>query len=250
MTPLDQELAALAAMRQVLDFEPVPDRLFTPDEAKAILRASGWSAESASRVLSVSGRSVAGWIAGEHRPSGQTEERWFKLLAVLDRASAVRSNRLADGVQRLLARGRQVHAHACLRGSGGPPTPTGQSRHDALTRPLRPSTLTERASRSTRTSPSSPGPAGAFRLVRWSGSLRCLPPGFPADHRVTGWVQTWEPAPPRRCRAAGTISYVNPLSWLDRVGADRTEKGQVLYVLYVIIAVLVIVFLLKFLGVI
>jgi len=34
------------------------------------------------------------------------------------------------------------------------------------------------------------------------------------------------------------------------VGADRTEKGQVLYVLYVIIAVLVIVFLLKFLGVI
>ena len=43
---------------------------------------------------------------------------------------------------------------------------------------------------------------------------------------------------------------MNPLSWLDRVGADRTEKGQVLYVLYVIIAVLVIVFLLKFLGVI
>ena len=59
-----------------------------------------------------------------------------------------------------------------------------------------------------------------------------------------------EGAPPRRCRAAGTVSYVNPLSWLDRVGADRTEKGQVLYVLYVIIAVLVIVFLLKVLGVI
>ena len=72
----------------------------------------------------------------------------------------------------------------------------------------------------------------------------------PADHRVAGWVRTWEPAPPRRCRADGTISYVNPLSWLDRVGADRTEKGQVLYVLYVIIAVLVIVVLLKFLGVI
>ena len=45
-------------------------------------------------------------------------------------------------------------------------------------------------------------------------------------------------------------SCVNPLRWLDRVGADRTEKGQVLYVLYVIIAILVIIVLLKFLGVI
>ena len=50
-------------------------------------------------------------------------------------------------------------------------------------------------------------------------------------------------------RAAGTISYVNPLSWLDRLGAQRTEKGQVLYVLYVIIAILVILVLLRILGI-
>ncbi|HVE47297.1 MAG TPA: hypothetical protein VNA57_11200 [Acidimicrobiales bacterium] len=43
---------------------------------------------------------------------------------------------------------------------------------------------------------------------------------------------------------------MNPLRWLDRLGAQRTEKGQVLYVLYVIIAVLVIFVLLRFLGVI
>ncbi len=42
---------------------------------------------------------------------------------------------------------------------------------------------------------------------------------------------------------------MNPLGWLDRLGAERTEKGQILYVLYVIIAVLVIIVLLKFLGV-
>ena len=42
---------------------------------------------------------------------------------------------------------------------------------------------------------------------------------------------------------------MNPLGWLDRLGADRTEKGQILYVLYVIIAVLVIVVLLRILGV-
>jgi hypothetical protein len=45
------------------------------------------------------------------------------------------------------------------------------------------------------------------------------------------------------------ISCVNPLGWLDRLGAQRTEKGQVLYVLYVIIAVLVIIVLLRILGV-
>ena len=44
-------------------------------------------------------------------------------------------------------------------------------------------------------------------------------------------------------------SWVNPLGWLDRLGALRTEKGQVLYVLYVIIAVLVIFVLLRILGV-
>ncbi len=44
-------------------------------------------------------------------------------------------------------------------------------------------------------------------------------------------------------------SCVNPLAWLDRLGAERTEKGQVLYVLYVIIAILVILFLLKILGI-
>lgn len=52
--------------------------------------------------------------------------------------------------------------------------------------------------------------------------------------------------------AAGSRWYsscVNPLNWLDRLGAERTEKGQVLYVLYVIIAVLVIVVLLRILGV-
>ena len=42
---------------------------------------------------------------------------------------------------------------------------------------------------------------------------------------------------------------MNPLGWLDRWGAERTEKGQILYVLYVIIAVLVIIVLLRFLGV-
>ncbi len=42
---------------------------------------------------------------------------------------------------------------------------------------------------------------------------------------------------------------MNPLTWLDRLGAQRNEKGQILYVLYVIIAVLVIIVLLKFLGV-
>ena len=42
---------------------------------------------------------------------------------------------------------------------------------------------------------------------------------------------------------------VNPLKWLDLLGAERTEKGQALYVLYVIIAVLVIIVLLKVLGV-
>jgi hypothetical protein len=45
-------------------------------------------------------------------------------------------------------------------------------------------------------------------------------------------------------------SRVNPFGWLDRLGAQRTEKGQVLYVLYVIIAVLVIIVLLRILGVI
>ena len=44
-------------------------------------------------------------------------------------------------------------------------------------------------------------------------------------------------------------SCVNPLGWLDRLGAERTEKGQVLYVLYIIIAVLVIIVLLRILGV-
>jgi len=43
--------------------------------------------------------------------------------------------------------------------------------------------------------------------------------------------------------------WVNPLSWLDRLGAQRTENGQALYVLYVIIAVLVIIVLLRILGV-
>ncbi len=42
---------------------------------------------------------------------------------------------------------------------------------------------------------------------------------------------------------------VNPLGWLDRLGAERTEKGQVLYVLYVIIAILVILVLLRILGI-
>ncbi len=42
---------------------------------------------------------------------------------------------------------------------------------------------------------------------------------------------------------------MNPLGWLDRLGAQRTEKGQALYVLYVIIAVLVIIVLLRILGV-
>jgi len=42
---------------------------------------------------------------------------------------------------------------------------------------------------------------------------------------------------------------VNPLEWLDRLGAERTEKGQILYVLYVIIAILVIFFLLRVLGI-
>ena len=45
-------------------------------------------------------------------------------------------------------------------------------------------------------------------------------------------------------------SAVNPLGWLDMLGAERTEKGQILYVLYVIIAVLVIIVLLRVLGVI
>jgi len=44
-------------------------------------------------------------------------------------------------------------------------------------------------------------------------------------------------------------SNVNPLKWLDLLGAERTEKGQALYVLYVIIAVLVIIVLLRVLGV-
>ncbi len=39
--------------------------------------------------------------------------------------------------------------------------------------------------------------------------------------------------------------------WLARLGAEESEKGQgALYILYVIIAVLVIIALLKFLGVI
>ena len=48
---------------------------------------------------------------------------------------------------------------------------------------------------------------------------------------------------------AGTVLAMNPLAWLDRLGAERTEKGQVLYVLYVIIAILVILFLLRILGI-
>ena len=42
---------------------------------------------------------------------------------------------------------------------------------------------------------------------------------------------------------------MNPLGWLDMLGAQRTEKGQALYVLYVVIAVLVIIVLLRILGV-
>ena len=49
--------------------------------------------------------------------------------------------------------------------------------------------------------------------------------------------------------AAARVPAVNPLGWLDRLGAERTEKGQVLYVMYVIIAVLVIIVLLRILGV-
>jgi len=52
----------------------------------------------------------------------------------------------------------------------------------------------------------------------------------------------------------GLDRYILPvttlLALMDRLGAERTEKGQVLYVLYVIIAVLVIIVLLKVLGVI
>ncbi len=44
-------------------------------------------------------------------------------------------------------------------------------------------------------------------------------------------------------------SDVNPLSWLDLLGAERNEEGQALYVLYVIIAILVIIFLLRILGI-
>ena len=46
-----------------------------------------------------------------------------------------------------------------------------------------------------------------------------------------------------------SVHDMNPLDWLDRLGAERTENGQVLYVLYVIIAILVIVVLLRILGV-
>ncbi len=68
---------------------------------------------------------------------------------------------------------------------------------------------------------------------------------------VTGFGAGSNPGarPPLPLQVAGTISWVNPLGWLDRLGADRTEKGQVLYILYVIIAVLVIIVLLKVLGV-
>ena len=60
------------------------------------------------------------------------------------------------------------------------------------------------------------------------------------------------PHPRPQPRVAGGRWYsscVNPLGWLDRLGAQRTEKGQILYVLYVIIAILVIIFLLRILGI-
>lgn len=49
--------------------------------------------------------------------------------------------------------------------------------------------------------------------------------------------------------AGYSLPVVNPLGWLDGLGAERTEKGQVLYVLYVIIAVLVIIVLLRYLEI-
>ncbi len=105
---VDQELSAIAAMRDVLATEPDPIRHFDPDEAKRILRDSGWSAESAARVLGVSSRSVAGWLANEHAPSGQHAPSWQRLLAVLSRATAVRSTRLQEGVERLLREVRRT----------------------------------------------------------------------------------------------------------------------------------------------
>lgn len=108
---LDQELTAIHAMRELLASEPEPMRRYDPAAAKAILKASGWSAESVARVLSVSTRSVAGWLAGEHQPS-HAAESWQKLIALLDRVAAVRSTRLQEGVERLLqaVRDEQVAA--------------------------------------------------------------------------------------------------------------------------------------------
>ena len=98
---MDAELRALGVMREVISHE-TSDHIYSPEEARAILAEAGMSYESAAKILGCSGRSIAGWLAGEHAPSPVYSDRYFKLLTVLTRANAVRSGRLAEGVNRLL----------------------------------------------------------------------------------------------------------------------------------------------------
>lgn len=81
-------------------------------------------------------------------------------------------------------------------------------------------------------------------LVTQAATRACPQPGRNHPHVPSHAAPYAWPAD-RWCN----VLAVNPLGWLDKLGAERTEKGQVLYVLYVIIAVLVIIVLLRFLGV-
>lgn len=106
----DEDVASIAAMRAHLEFMPVPERIYTPDQAKATLNEAGMSYETAARILNVSGRTVASWVADEHRPNPQIEAYWFKLLSALQHYNSLRDNRLAAGVSRLLEMVRSTPA--------------------------------------------------------------------------------------------------------------------------------------------
>ena len=109
--------------------------------------------------------------------------------------------------------------------------------------------------------PATAGRSVSVVVCRVPASSRCVALDFrgepqavahaswvPADHRVTDRSNLGA-CPTSPLRGRWYASRVNPLRWLDRLGAQRTEKGQVLYVLYVIIAILVIIFLLRLLGI-
>ncbi len=100
--PLVNDLLAISRMRQALALADDPLHHYTPAEARAVLHEAGISAETAGRILDVSGRSVQSWLSGEHAPRGPQADNWQRLVSLLARANALRAGRLAEGVQRLL----------------------------------------------------------------------------------------------------------------------------------------------------